>query len=334
MSHVYITNNGSVLGIDGGRFVIKQKDNLMTSIPKETVESISVFGNSTITTRCMQELLAGNIPVCFFSSRGRYFGRLESTDGSKITQMKKQFAVFEDEEYTLELARKIAMAKISNQITVLRRYMGDKKELFNRQIDVMKQLKVKASNGMTNPEIMGYEGNAARIYFEVLSNVIRPEFKFYGRNRRPPKDPFNSLISLGYTLLLYEIVSKLQIQGLNPYLGFLHKPRDGSPSLASDMMEEWRAVIVDSVVMSMIQGNEISFDDFDCDDDNVGVYIHNDAMKKFIDKFEKKLTGKMKYLTYDNNEYTFREAMSIQCHKLAESINANDAGVYMSVMIR
>lgn len=198
----------------------------------------------------------------------------------------------------------------------------------------MKQLKVKASNGMTNPEIMGYEGNAARIYFEVLSNVIRPEFKFYGRNRRPPKDPFNSLISLGYTLLLYEIVSKLQIQGLNPYLGFLHKPRDGSPSLASDMMEEWRAVIVDSVVMSMIQGNEISFDDFDCDDDNVGVYIHNDAMKKFIDKFEKKLTRKMKYLIYDNNEYTFREAMSIQCHKLAESINANDAGVYMSVMIR
>ena len=334
MSHVYITNNGSVLGIDGGRFVIKQKDNLMTSIPKETVESISVFGNSSITTRCMQELLAGNIPVCFFSSRGRYFGRLESTDGSKITQMKKQFAVFEDEEYTLELARKIAMAKISNQITVLRRYMGDKKELFNRQIDVMKQLKVKASNGMTNPEIMGYEGNAARLYFEVLSNVIRSEFKFYGRNRRPPKDPFNSLISLGYTLLLYEIVSKLQVQGLNPYLGFLHKPRDGSPSLASDMMEEWRAVIVDSIVMSMIQGNEISFDDFDCDDDNVGVYIHNDAMKKFIDKFEKKLTGKMKYLTYDNNEYTFREAMSIQCHKLAESINANDAGVYMSVMIR
>lgn len=124
MSHVYITNNGSVLGIDGGRLIIKQKDNLMTSIPKETVESISVFGNSTITTRCMQELLAGNIPVCFFSSRGRYFGRLESTDGSKITQMKQQFTVFDHEEYKLELARKISMAKINNQITVLRRYMG------------------------------------------------------------------------------------------------------------------------------------------------------------------------------------------------------------------
>lgn len=334
MSHVYITNNGSVLGIDGGRLIIKQKDNLMTSIPKETVESISVFGNSTITTRCMQELLAGNIPVCFFSSRGRYFGRLESTDGSKITQMKQQFTVFDHEEYKLELARKISMAKINNQITVLRRYMGDSKDTFQRQLDVMKQLKVKASNGMSNPEIMGYEGNAARIYFDILSDVIKPEFKFYGRNRRPPKDPFNSLISLGYTLLLYEIVSKLQIQGINPYLGFLHKPRDGSPSLASDMMEEWRAVIVDSVVMSMIQGNEILFDDFECDDDNVGVYIHNDAMKKFIDKFEKKLTGKTKYLVYDDGEYSFREAMSIQCHKLAESINKQDASIYAPIMIR
>ena len=168
----------------------------------------------------------------------------------------------------------------------------------------------------------------------MLSKIIKPEFKFYGRNRRPPKDPFNSLLSFGYTLLLYEIIAKLESCGLNPYCGILHKERDNSPALASDLMEEWRAVLVDSIVMKMIQGNEVNYDDFESDCDSNGIYIRNDALKKFIKQFESKLTSKTKYLEYDNNSCSFREAISIQCYKVVEAIKLSDSEVYKAIIIR
>ena len=181
---------------------------------------------------------------------------------------------------------------------------------------------------------MGHEGYASRTYFKLLNRVIRPEFHFYGRNRRPPKDPFNAMLSLGYTLLLYEIMAKIEKIGLNAYCGVLHYDRDGSPALAEDLMEEWRAVIVDSLVMSMIQGNEVNYDDFTFDEENYAVYLSNDALRKFIKKFEKKINTKNKYLSYDNKEYTFRQAMDVQCRKVKQMILQKDVDIYMPIRIR
>lgn len=333
MSHIYITNNGSVLSVDGGRFVVKQKNEIVTGIPKETVESISIFGNSSITTKCTQELLSAGIPVCYFSSRGRYFGRLESSYSNKVIQMHKQFQTFANHEYALGLSRKIVMAKINNQIVVLRRYTGSC-SLYDDNIEFMKKMKVKAANGLGNEEIMGFEGMAARTYFKTISEFINPEFKFYERNRRPPKDPFNALLSLGYTLLLHEIIPKLQVEGLNPYLGVLHQMRNGNPSLANDLIEEWRAVLVDSTVLSMIQGKEISPDDFESDDNYEGIFLTNDGLRKFVGKFERKLSAKNKYLSYDDKQYSFREAISVQCKKLMQSIEEKDFDVYAPILIR
>lgn len=333
MSHIYITNNGSVLSVKGGRFVIVQKDGLKTSIPKETVESVSVFGNSSITTPCVQTLLESKIPVSYFSSTGKYYGRLEESDGNKIVLLKKQFIVFDEYEFKLNLSKKFVRAKINNQCVLLRRYIGHNTE-DSLSIVQARKLQRKVIAGESVDEIMGYEGMAARIYFDVLSNNIHPEFKFYGRNRRPPKDAFNSLLSFGYTLLLHEIMSKIESTGLSPYLGLLHKERDNSPALASDMMEEWRAVIVDATVMSMIQGNEISIDDFESDENEEGIYIRNDALKKYIKKFERKLASKAKYLAYDDKQYTFRTAMDIQCSKIREAVMDGNADVYKAIEIR
>ena len=104
---------------------------------------------------------------------------------------------------------------------------------------------------------MGYEGAAARIYFSTLGKLIDSEFIFSGRNKRPPLDPFNSMISLGYSIILNEIYGKLEGKGLNPYFGILHKDREKHPTLASDMMEEWRAVLIDTLVMGMLNGQPL-----------------------------------------------------------------------------
>ena len=259
MAHLYITDNGSVIGVEGGRFVIHQKKNLIKSIPKESVESISIFGNSTMTTPCMQEILISNIPVCFFSGKGRYYGRLVSTSGDKVTLLKQQFKSTEDKEFTIRFAQKIISAKIHNKQVVLFRYLGPQKGDCLQDLSAISVMERKVGLSREAAEIMGHEGYASRTYFKLLNRVIRPEFHFYGRNRRPPKDPFNAMLSLGYTLLLYEIMAKIEKIGLNAYCGVLHYDRDGSPALAEDLMEEWRAVIVDSLVMSMIQGNEVNY---------------------------------------------------------------------------
>lgn len=114
---------------------------------------------------------------------------------------------------------------------------------------------------------MGCEGNAAKNYFAALPKLVQPEFRFSGRTKQPPKDAFNSMLSLGYTMLLYEIYSEIENRGLTPYIGFLHSDRDGHPALASDLMEEWRSVIVDSAVLSLVQGGEIHISQFTEDEE-------------------------------------------------------------------
>ncbi len=334
MSHMYILDNGSSIGMDGGRYVVKQKDDVIRSIPKEGVESIIVFGNSTITTPCVHDLLERGISVCYFSSKGKYFGRLVSTEFSKVELVKKQFQIFDNRNFSVNLAKNIIQAKIHNQYVVVKRYIKDETEDIKRKLVIIRRMEQKVHKSDSIDEIMGCEGMAARNYFSLLGMSVKPEFRFYGRNRRPPKDAFNSLLSLGYTLLMYDIMAKIESVGLNPYYGFMHTNRDNGPSLVSDLMEEWRAVIVDSIVMSMIQGNELDTDDFVTDDKHEGVYIQNAAIKKFITKFEKKLNTSSKYLAYDDNSYSFRQAIEIQCSKIAECINNNDFERYTPVIIR
>lgn len=143
MSHIYISNNGSVMSHKGGRFEIYQKDGVVRSVPQETVESVSVFGNSSITTPCVQKLLAMNIPVCYFSSNGMYFGRLEATSGKRISLEKKQFQNFEDNEFVTLLSKKIIFAKINNQKVIIKRYLNGREEEFKREINIIANMQKK-----------------------------------------------------------------------------------------------------------------------------------------------------------------------------------------------
>lgn len=334
MAHLYITDNGSVIGVEGGRFIIKQKKELIRSIPKESVESISVFGNSSLTTPCIQEVLSSNIPITFFSSRGKYYGRLVSAGGDKVSLLKKQFDYFARDNVALSMSKKLVNAKINNQYIVLRRYLDNQRSEHLRDLTIMRDTQKKVEKAESIAEIMGYEGMAAKMYFDLISRIIRPEFAFHGRNRRPPTDSFNSLLSLGYTLLLYEIMAKIEITGLTPYCGFLHQDRAGSPALANDLMEEWRAVIVDSTVLSMIQGNELHTENFVRDEASGGIFLTNEGMRKFITKFEKKLNTRNKYLPYDTKDHSFRQAMEIQCKKIVECIDKQDTECYHPIRIR
>lgn len=332
MSYLYITENGAVMGIDGGYFAVSHKNGLLHRIPKETLESVALFGNVSITTPCVRELLERGIPVSYFSGRGSYFGCLESTRHNNIGRLKQQIFLSENNDFSLKLAASIISAKIQNQLVLLRRYGRDSPADLDDEIKMMRNANDKVIRSVSSEEIMGYEGMAAKYYFSGLAKVIKEEFSFKGRNRMPPKDPFNSMISLGYTLLMHEIYGEIENRGLTPFCGFLHKDHERHPTLASDLMEEWRAVIVDSVVMSLIQGNEISVECFVKDEESGGVFLTSEGMRIFLKKYENKLRSINRYL--DNSEMSIRRGLWHQVNALTKAIESSDPALYKPLIIR
>ncbi len=331
MSYLYVNEQGSTIGFNANRFQVKCKDGLERSIPAETLEMIEIFGNVQLTTQCMVECLKRGINVVIFSGSGSYYGRLISTGHVNVERQRRQAAV--SEEFCTAMSKKMIRAKIHNQIVILRRYARTGHVEVDSAIKMMQILAQKLDACVATDQIMGCEGAAARQYFAALGKLIIPEFKFEGRNRQPPKDPFNSVLSLGYSIVLSEMYGKLEGKGLNPYFGILHKDREKHPTLGSDLMEEWRAVIVDSLAMSLLNGHELRPEHFNRGD-NGGVLLTKEGFKIFIAKLEHKFHVDSKYLTYVDYTVSFRRAMDLQVNQFCNALEANDPELYKPVWIR
>lgn len=334
MSYLYVCEQGATIGIKENRFQVKYKDGLLKSIPAETLEVIEVFGKIQITTQCLTECLKRGINVLFYSTNGAYFGRLISTTHVNVQRQRKQAELGKDKEFQLDFSRKIIDAKIHNQVVVLRRYVRGRQQNIDRAIVEMKNMQKKLPSAKSIEQVMGYEGTAAKIYFRTLGELIDPQFKFSGRSRRPPRDPFNSMISLGYSIILNELYGKIEGKGLNPYFGIMHKDREKHPTLASDLMEEWRAVLIDSTAMSMLNGHELTPDNFYTDTEQPGVYLDREGFKKYMQKLEVKFRADNRYLSYVDYRVSFRRALDMQVNQLVKVIETGNIDEYEPVMIR
>ena len=333
MSYLYVTESSAEIGIADNYAYAKYKDGRIVKIPLETLESISVFGHARISTQCIQKCLIKGIPVSYYSKGGSYFGRLHSTGHVKVERQRMQAGLIHS-DLALALSKKIITSKIHNQTVVLKRYARSKNVDLSEEYSTIKALQNHIENCKTVPQIMGYEGNAARIYFKCLGMLVEPVFSFDKRSRRPPRDAFNSMLSLGYSILLNEIYGKIENRGLHPYFGFMHEDREKHPTLASDLMEEWRAVIVDSLVMSLINGHEIKTEHFMRGADDPGIYLTKDGMSIFIQKIEKKLRQEMKYLDYIDYPVSFRRAMELQINSFINVVEKEDESYYHPIWIR
>lgn len=332
MSTLYVNDNGATISVDGGYFRISKSDGMEHKIPKETLDAITLFGNSAITVPCMKECLKMGIPVNLFSGRGSYFGKLTSTRHDNARRLKKQVYAADDHEFCIGMAKKIIDAKINNQIVILRRYNRTNKQDINDDIKSIFPIKNKILTCTTVEEIMGYEGIAARYYFSALSKLVDKNFSFSGRSKQPPQDAFNSMLSLGYTILLYKIYAEIENRGLSPYIGFLHSDHAGHPALASDMMEEWRAVIVDSTVMSLVQGHEILPEHFETDEETGGIVIKSVGMKIFLNKLESKFNAYSKYLSDEKCNMNY--ALYLQSVAMLKAVDNKDRDMYSPLKIR
>lgn len=334
MSYLYITEYDACLTIKDGNLQIKSEEQNKV-LPFEQVEGILVYGNASLSKECARVLLQEGIPVTFLSKSGKFFGRLESTKHINIVRQRLQFQKGEDKAFCLGLAKIILEAKVNNRIVVLRRFNRHRNsEAVEDAVKRIIYLKNKIPYADELDVLLGFEGSCARLCFSAISNLLPEEFKFKGRSKMPPLDPFNSLISLGYTMLMYETYTAVVNRGLHPYAGFIHKDRTSHPALASDLIEEWRAPISDSLALTLLTSSGLKSEDFSVEPENGGVFLTQEALKKYIHFFEGKLSTKSKYI--ENIEYhmSFRETVMHQAGALAKAIEAGDPTLYEPLRLR
>jgi CRISPR-associated protein Cas1 len=307
----------------------------MTSLPIESIENILLFGGVNITTPCTHELLKRGIHITWLSKNGSFYGRLESTEHININRQRLQFRKSDDENFRLELSKKFITGKTLNQKTILMRYYRRNDNNFLRESINGININIRNIEKSNNiAQLMGTEGTIAKYYYKGINSIIKNEFKFNGRSKRPPKDAFNSILSFGYTLLLYEIFTNVITKGLNPYAAFMHKDKHRHPALCSDLMEEWRPILVDSLAISLLNSFKITKENFDYNNYNGGVYLNIDGIKIFVMYFEQRLREEVKYIVEVDHKMSFRRILEYQVMQLVKSLENDCGSYYKPVLIR
>ena len=266
LNTLYVTTPEAYLSKDGLNVVVSVKQQEMFRIPVFNIEGIVTFGYMGVSPGLMRLCSDNSISLSFLSPQGRFIGRLQGGTKGNVLLRKKQYQLADDENVSLHISKIIVAAKIQNYRNVLRRYIRDYGENENINIAV-KGMDMDKRYTLKSPDksvLRGLEGDAANKYFSVFNNLIlsNKEFVFSGRNRRPPKDSINAMLSFVYTLLANECAAALETVGLDPYIGFMHTLRPGRQSLALDIMEEFRAYLGDRLVLTLINRKQVTQKDF------------------------------------------------------------------------
>lgn len=252
---LYVVEQGARVGKAAGQIVVERKGERLMEVPLNDLSQLCVFGNVQISTQALTELTDRDIPICYFSTSGWFRAITTGFSHKNIELRLKQFAHASELTYRLPLAKAFVSAKIRNGRTLLRRNGGDELAPI---VNVLAEFAKDAEQAESLNTLMGIEGMAAKRYFEGFGRLLKEPmgFSFDHRNRRPPKDPVNALLSYLYSVLIKELHIAIQASGLDAMLGFLHQPRYGRPSLALDLAEEFRPLLADSTVLSLINTGE------------------------------------------------------------------------------
>jgi CRISP-associated protein Cas1 len=341
MTTLYLTEPYSTVRKDGDTLVVKipptagqSGEARQVRVPLTKVEQVVVLADSTVTTPALLALLEQGSDICYCNYQGRFAGRLAPECSRNGLLRIAQHRAHNDYATSLGLARQFVLAKLANQRTQLlrtNRKLADpvvaasaaeiaKVMAGVRDLVVPPSVTVDPARpqaGTPLGSLQGLEGAGAAAYFTAFPRLLRCDFGFHGRRKHPPTDPLNALLSFGYTLLMNNVLSAIGLVGLDPYAGYLHSTQYGKPALALDLMEEFRPVIVDSVVQTVINNRVLDEGDFIAD---LGTFRLTDpARRKFLLKFEERLAQSVQHPTFDY-QATYRRCLELQVRLLAKAL--------------
>jgi CRISPR-associated protein Cas1 len=289
MSILYITEQGATLRKRGNRLFVERQQMPSQEIPIFKISRIMLFGNINVTAQAMAMLLDAGIHLSFHSRSGRLRGVLSSTVSRNIFLRVAQQSRWCDQSYRLSFARNVVRAKVINQRAVIKRHLRNHpgRDL-EQQVHQLENLIGQIENMQNLAEVMGVEGRASAVYFQAFAQMVRSEMVFPGRVRRPPTDPINALLSLGYVMLGNEIGALLEGMSFDPYLGFLHGLRYGRKSLAMDLLEEFRQPVVDLFTLNLVNLRVFQPKDFYIHGDG-GQRLAENSFRHYLELFENRL---------------------------------------------
>lgn len=313
---VYITEPGSFAGLRSGRLEITRDKEKLASFRMLDVSQLAVFGRVQLSTQLLQECFARGLPVLWLSSGGWLHGFAQGQPSKYVELRRRQTAVHA--QGGAGLAQQLIAGKILNCRTLLRRNArGD----VSRPVASLKRLAEQARGAENFSTLLGIEGTAARIYFGALPSMLAPaaaafgaEFSQLGRNRRPPPDPLNALLSFCYSMLTKDLVAICLGVGLDPYLGIYHRSRYGRPALALDLAEEFRPLIADSVVIGLLNNGEIGPGDFISR--AAGVQLTADGRRAVLRAYERRLDTEIRHPIF-GYRISYRRVLDVQARLLA-----------------
>ncbi len=321
MSALHITRDGSVLRKVDERLKVTFEKETIIDVPLIKVDQVIVWGRVTVTPFTVKSLLEHGIEIVYLSAYGKYIGRVQPEFSKNSILRKAQYRASEDKEKTLSLGKSLVYGKLANMRTILLRAerfngSGDRTE---SAIQRIKSAARKLKDATSMDSVRGYEGEGTAAYFGVLGELIKSEgFGFDGREKRPPTDPINALLSLGYVLLTNDMHSACNIVGFDPYIGFLHTDKYGKPSLPLDLIEEFRPVIVDSLVLSLVNKRVIQTEDFSVELGNV-YKLKDESFKKFLRYYEEKKRTEIKHPLFDY-KVSYLRSFELQARLLGKFI--------------
>lgn len=267
MTSVYIKDQGAHIQRNGERLLVRKDGQLMQELPLQRVEQLVLMGNIQISTQAMASMLDRNIDVVFLSQAGKYRGRLKGIGSKNAMLRQTQYQQLTNPAVRLKLAQQLVGGKLHNQRVLLQRQQRRNNNLgqqadYSKALQGIAQMAKAAKVAKSLDSLRGFEGKAGTWYFGVFRLLLDNSWQFNGRKYYPAPDPFNALLSFGYSLLLKEVFAALEIVGLDPYLGIYHEVTHGRPSLALDLMEEWRPLLVDAMAFELVNKRQLTPDDF------------------------------------------------------------------------
>ncbi len=289
MKIVYITEQGSVVQKTSRRLVISKGKTKLTEVQCIGLDSLVIFGNVQLTSQAMAFLLDNGTCINFLSQRGKYRGTLLPAQSKNVLLRIAQYERHIDEGFQRELAAAFVKAKIQNGMALINRY-GKYYDYLSFQT-ILHQLEDalrKVGEKPILPALLGIEGAASAAYFRVYGEMLRRDLPFTVRSRRPPRDPINALLSLGYSLITNEIFSLLVAVGFDPYIGYLHELDYGRPSLALDLVEEFRHSIVDRFTLYLVNNRILTAGDFETAADG-GFILNHEALKRYFREYDQRM---------------------------------------------
>jgi CRISPR-associated protein Cas1 len=318
---LYVTGHGLTVGKSGNVLQVKDRGKLIQEARVGEISQVNVFGNVQLTAPAVQALCWAEKPVAHFSFGGWFYGLTQGLGLKNVFMRQEQFRRADDSRFCLRVARTLVASKIRNQRTLILRNHVEPPPIVVRRLRTLAK-DAMASEGLER--LLGIEGIAARLYFQEFGGMLKvegngalPPMDLDGRNRRPPRDPVNALLSFAYSLLVKDLTIVCHSVGFDPFVGFYHQPRFGRPALALDLMELFRPLIADSVVLTAVNTRMVTQDDFVRAGRSVG--LTPAGRKGVIRAYEQRMDALVTHPLF-GYRVSYRRVLEIQARLLARAV--------------